>query len=129
VCEVLEEMNLLSKINVISLAKKREEIFLPNQSQPLSTNSEQIGVQLLRRLRDEAHRFAITFHRQQRLKASRRSILDDINGLGFERQKLLLAHFNSIDYIREATVKQLQEVSGIGENLAQIIYDYFHPNN
>ena len=129
VCEVLEEMNLLSKINVISLAKKREEILLPNQSQPLSTNSEQIGVQLLRRLRDEAHRFAITFHRQQRLKASRRSILDDINGLGFERQKLLLAHFNSIDYIREATVKQLQEVSGIGENLAQIIYDYFHPNN
>ncbi|WP_373478391.1 excinuclease ABC subunit UvrC [Geminocystis sp.] len=129
VCKVLEEMNLLSKINIISLAKKREEIFLPNQSQPLSTNSEQIGVQLLRRLRDEAHRFAITFHRQQRLKASRRSILDDINGLGFERQKLLLAHFNSIDYIREATVKQLQEVSGIGENLAQIIYDYFHPNN
>lgn len=127
VCEVLEEMNLLSKINVISLAKKREEIFLPNQSQPLSTNSEQVGVQLLRRLRDEAHRFAITFHRQQRLKASRRSILDDINGLGFERQKLLLAHFNSIDYIRQATVKQLQEVSGIGENLAQIIHDYFHP--
>lgn len=127
VCEVLEEMNLLSKINVISLAKKREEIFLPNQSQPLSTNSEQMGVQLLRRLRDEAHRFAITFHRQQRLKASRRSILDDINGLGFERQKLLLAHFNSIDYIRQATVKQLQEVSGIGENLAQIIHDYFHP--
>jgi excinuclease ABC subunit C len=127
VCEVLEEMNLLSKINVISLAKKREEIFLPNQSQPLSTNSEQMGVQLLRRLRDEAHRFAITFHRQQRLKASRRSILDDINGLGFERQKLLLAHFNSIDYIRQATLQQLQEVSGIGENLAQIIYTYFHP--
>jgi excinuclease ABC subunit C len=127
VCEVLEEMNLLSKINVISLAKKREEIFLPNQSQPLTTNSEQIGVQLLRRLRDEAHRFAITFHRQQRLKASRRSILDEINGLGFERQKLLLAHFNSIDYIRQANLKQLQEVSGIGENLAQIIYNYFHP--
>ncbi|BAQ60484.1 excinuclease ABC subunit C [Geminocystis sp. NIES-3708] len=127
VCEVLEEINLLSKINVISLAKKREEIFLPNQSQPLPTNSEQIGVQLLRRLRDEAHRFAITFHRQQRLKASRRSILDEINGLGFERQKLLLAHFNSIDYIRQATIKQLQEVSGIGENLAQIIYAYFHP--
>lgn len=127
VCEVLEEMNLLSKINVISLAKKREEIFLPNQSESLPTNSEQIGVQLLRRLRDEAHRFAITFHRQQRLKASRRSILDDINGLGFERQKLLLAHFNSIDYIRQANLKQLQEVSGIGENLAQIIYNYFHP--
>lgn len=128
VCEVLEEMNLLSKINVISLAKKREEIFLPNERQPLMTNAEQMGVKLLRRLRDEAHRFAITFHRQQRLKASRRSILDEINGLGFERQKLLLAHFNSIDYIRQATVKQLQEVSGIGENLAQIIHNYFHPS-
>lgn len=128
VCEVLEEMNLLSKINVISLAKKREEIFLPNEKQPLMTNAEQMGVKLLRRLRDEAHRFAITFHRQQRLKASRRSILDEINGLGFERQKLLLAHFNSIDYIRQATVKQLQEVSGIGENLAQIIHNYFHPS-
>lgn len=128
VWEVLEEMNLSSKINVVSLAKKREEIFIPNQSQPLPTNKEQMGVQLLRRLRDEAHRFAVTFHRQQRLKASRRSILDDIIGLGFERQKLLLSHFHSIDYIREASVKQLQEVSGIGDNLAQNIYDYFHPN-
>ncbi|MGI0482953.1 excinuclease ABC subunit UvrC [Geminocystis sp. CENA526] len=128
VCEVLEEMNLLSKINVISLAKKREEIFIPNQSQPLPTQKEQTGVQLLRRLRDEAHRFAVTFHRQQRLKASRRSILDDIPGLGFERQKLLLSHFNSIDYIREASLKQLQEVSGIGNHLAQNIYNYFHPN-
>lgn len=128
VWEVLEEMNLSSKINVISLAKKREEIFIPNQSQPLPTHKEQMGVKLLRRLRDEAHRFAVTFHRQQRLKASRRSILDDIIGLGFERQKLLLSHFHSIDYIREASVKQLQEVSGIGNNLAQNIYDYFHPN-
>lgn len=93
----------------------------------MPANSEQTGVKLLRRLRDEAHRFAITFHRQQRLKASRRSILDDIKGLGFERQKLLLAHFNSLDHIRQATVKQLQEVSGIGEYLAQTIYDYFHP--
>jgi len=126
VCEVLEKMNLLSKINVISLAKKREEIFLPNQSLPLPTDREQIGVQLLRRLRDEAHRFAVTFHRQQRLKASRRSILDEIPKLGFERQKILLSHFHSIDYIREATLEQLAEVSGIGKNLAQIIYNYFH---
>ncbi|BAQ66088.1 excinuclease ABC subunit UvrC [Geminocystis sp. NIES-3709] len=129
VCKVLEEMNLLPKINIISLAKKREEIFILNQSQPLSTDKEQIGVQLLRRLRDEAHRFAVSFHRQQRLKASRRSILDDISGLGFERQKLLLSHFHSIDYIREATVRQLQEVSGIGDNLAQNIYNYFHPHS
>lgn len=127
VCKVLEEMNLMEQIKVISLAKKREEIFLPYQSNPLNTHPEQPGVQLLRRLRDEAHRFAVTFHRQQRLKASRRSILDDIQGLGFERQKRLLAHFHSVDYLREATIEQLTEVSGIGLNLAQTIYDYFHP--
>ncbi|MBD2393393.1 excinuclease ABC subunit UvrC [Cyanobacterium aponinum FACHB-4101] len=126
VCEILTEMNLMEKIKVISLAKKREEIFLPNQSLPLDTDKEQSGVQLLRRLRDEAHRFAVTFHRQQRQKASRKSILDEIPGLGFERQKRLLAHFHSVDYIRQATVKQLAEVSGIGDNLAQIIYQYFH---
>ena len=79
------------------------------------------------RIRDEAHRFAITFHRQQRLKTSRRSRLDEIPGLGFQRQKQLLAHFHSVDYIREASVQQLQEVSGIGEQLAKEIYDYFHP--
>lgn len=127
VCKTLKELNLLDKIKVISLAKKREEIFLPNQSQPLPTNPEQSGVQLLRRLRDEAHRFAITFHRQQRLKQSRRSQLEQIPGLGFERQKRLLAHFHSVDYIREATVQQLQAVDGIGGSLAQNIYDYFHP--
>ncbi|MGY6529991.1 MAG: excinuclease ABC subunit UvrC [Cyanobacterium sp.] len=128
VCEVLEELQLMEKVKVISLAKKREEIFLPRQSQPLPTDAEQAGVQLLRRLRDEAHRFAVTFHRQQRLKASRRSQLDQILGLGFERQKRLLAHFHSVDYIREASVKQIQAVDGIGPSLAQNIYDYFHPS-
>jgi excinuclease ABC subunit C len=129
VCEVLTEMNLLSKIKVISLAKKREEIFLPNQSQPLPTHQEQIGVQLLRRLRDEAHRFALTFHRQQRLKDSLHSQLEEIPGLGFERQKRLLAHFHSLDYIREANIQQLMAVDGIGWNLAETIYQYFHPSN
>ncbi|MBE9176436.1 excinuclease ABC subunit UvrC [Synechocystis salina LEGE 06155] len=127
VVKVLTEMDLLDKFTVVSLAKQREEIFLPGESQPLSTHAEQPGVQLLRRLRDEAHRFAVSFHRQQRLSKSRRSRLDEIPGLGFSRQKQLLAHFRSLDYIREASVKQLQEVPGIGPQLAQAIYDYFHP--
>ncbi|MDJ0601783.1 MAG: excinuclease ABC subunit UvrC [Crocosphaera sp.] len=129
VIKILETMNLIPPLQVISLAKKREEIFLPNQSQPLDTDVEQPGVQLLRRVRDEAHRFAVTFHRQQRLKKSRHSRLDDIPGLGFQRQKQLIAHFHSIDYIREASIEKLQEVSGIGEALATDIYHYFHPNN
>ncbi|QHU99654.1 excinuclease ABC subunit UvrC [Synechocystis sp. CACIAM 05] len=129
VVKVLTEMDLLDKFMVVSLAKQREEIFLPGESQPLPTHAEQPGVQLLRRLRDEAHRFAVSFHRQQRLSKSRRSRLDEIPGLGFSRQKQLLAHFRSLDYIREASVKQLQEVPGIGPQLAQTIYDYFHPVN
>lgn len=127
VVAVLQEMNLLEDLRVVSLAKQREEIFLPGESLPLQTDAEQPGVQLLRRLRDEAHRFAVSFHRQQRSDKLRRSRLDEIPGLGFERQKQLLAHFHSIDYIREASPKQLAEAAGIGPRLAQEIYDYFHP--
>ena len=128
VVKILQEMNLLDVVKVVSLAKKREEIFLPGESIPLDTDSEQPGVQLLRRVRDESHRFAVSFHRQQRLKSSRRSRLAEIPGLGFHRQKQLLAHFHSIDYIREASVDKLTEAPGIGRGLAQEIYNYFHPN-
>lgn len=127
VVEVLREMSLLEDVKVVSLAKQREEIFLPGESLPLSTDAEQPGVQLLRRLRDEAHRFAVSFHRQQRSDRMRRSRLDDIPGLGHHRQKQLLAHFRSIDYLREATPQQIAEVPGIGAKMAQQIYDYFHP--
>jgi excinuclease ABC subunit C len=128
VVAILEEHNLLEDLQIVSLAKKREEIFLPGNSKPLETNPEQPGVQLLRRLRDEAHRFAVTFHRQQRSDKLKRSRLDEIPGLGHHRQKLLLAHFRSIEYIRQATPKQLTEIPGIGARLAQDIYNYFHPN-
>ncbi len=126
IVKVLTEMDILPYLTVVSLAKKREEIFIPNQSFPLKTDPDQAGVKLLRRLRDEAHRFAVTFHRQQRQKKSIISYLEEIPGLGFERQKKLLAHFHSLDYIREANISQLMEVSGIGLNLAQTIYNYFH---
>ena len=127
VVEVLREMNLLEDVKVVSLAKQREEIFLPGESLPLETEAEQPGVQLLRRLRDEAHRFAVSFHRQQRSDRMRRSRLDEIPGLGHHRQKQLLAHFRSIDYLREASTQQIAEVPGIGPKMAQQIYDYFHP--
>ncbi|KAB8333442.1 excinuclease ABC subunit UvrC [Scytonema tolypothrichoides VB-61278] len=128
VVAVLQEMNLLEDLRVVSLAKRREEIFLPGESEPLETDSEQPGVQLLRRLRDEAHRFAVSFHRQQRSDKLKRSRLDEIPGLGHHRQKQLLGHFRSVDYIRQATPTQLAEVQGIGPHLAQEIYDYFHPS-
>ncbi|URD50194.1 excinuclease ABC subunit UvrC [Chroococcidiopsis sp. CCNUC1] len=127
VVAVLQEMNLMEDLRVVSLAKQREEIFLPGESQPLATDAEQSGVQLLRRLRDEAHRFAVSFHRQQRSDKMRRSRLEEIPGLGYHRQKQLLAHFHSIDYIRQASIEQLATVDGIGSRLAGEIYNYFHP--
>ncbi len=129
VVEVLRDMNLMDEIKVVSLAKQREEIFLPGESLPLATDAEQPGVQLLRRLRDEAHRFAISFHRKKRTDRMRRSRLDDIPGLGSQRKKELLAHFRSIDYVREASAQQISEVPGFGPKLAQQVYEYFHPQS
>jgi excinuclease ABC subunit C len=126
VVKVLTDMALLEHLCVISLAKQLEEVFRPGQSQALKTQAEQPGVQLLRRLRDESHRFALSFHRQQRSKRMTRSYLDEIPGLGSHKQKQLLAHFHSIDYIRAADLQSLQKVPGVGENLAQSIYNYFH---
>ncbi len=120
------QQGLLEDLRIVSLAKQREELFIPGESQPLPTDAEQPGVQLLRRLRDEAHRFAVSFHRQQRSDRMRRSRLDEIPGLGHHRQKQLLATFRSVDYIREATLAQLATVPTIGPRLAQQIYDYFH---
>jgi len=128
VVEALRQLDLLEDVRVVSLAKQREEIFLPGESLPLPTEAEQPGVQLLRRLRDEAHRFAVSFHRQQRSDRMRRSRLDAIPGLGHYRQKQLLATFRSIDYIREASPEQIASVPGIGPRLAQQIYEYFHPS-
>ncbi len=127
VVKVLQSLSLLEDLRVVSLAKQREEVFLPGESLPLLTDAEQPGVQLLRRLRDEAHRFAVSFHRQQRSDRLRRSRLDAIPGLGHHRQKQLLSTFRSVDYIREATPAQLATVPTIGPRLAQQIYDYFHP--
>ena len=127
VMKIIDKLGLRDRLTVISLAKKREEIFLPEQSEPLiSGDPERAGVQMLRRLRDEAHRFAITFHRKKRSQRMQRSHLDQITGLGHHRQKILLEKFHSVDYIRQATVEQIAETDGIGKKLAQHIYNHFH---
>ncbi len=127
VMKIIDKLGLRDRLTVISLAKKREEIFLPEQSEPLiGGDPERAGVQVLRRLRDEAHRFAITFHRKKRSQRMQRSHLDQITGLGHHRQKILLEKFHSVDYIRQATVEQIAETDGIGKKLAQHIYDHFH---
>ena len=127
VMEALRELDLHEDLVVCSLAKQREEVFLPEAKQPLESEPDQLGVALLRRLRDEAHRFAVTFHRQQRGQRMKRSRLSDIPGLGPKRVRDLLAHFQSIDAIQLASVDQLHQAPGVGLSLAQQIRTYFHP--
>ncbi|MEO1132145.1 MAG: excinuclease ABC subunit UvrC [Cyanobacteria bacterium J06639_1] len=118
----------LDHLPIIGLAKRQEEIFVPGHSTSIQLDDDDPGRLLLQRLRDEAHRFAITFHRQQRRVRQQHSTLDDIPGLGSHRQKLLLAEFRSISRIQTASPEQLAQVSGIGPKLAQQIYNYFHPD-
>ena len=127
VMEALRELDLHEDLVVCSLAKQREEVFLPEAKQPLESEPDQLGVALLRRLRDEAHRFAVTFHRQQRGQRMKRSRLSDIPGLGPKRVRDLLAHFQSIDAIQLASVDQLHQAPGVGLSLAKQIRAYFHP--
>jgi excinuclease ABC subunit C len=128
VMEALRELDLQEELVVCSLAKAREEVFVPGVSQPLLSEPDQLGVALLRRLRDEAHRFAITYHRQQRGERQRRSRLGDVPGLGPKRVKELLAHFHSVDAIQLASPEQIALAPGIGPALAQQVWQYFHPD-
>ncbi len=127
VMEALRELDLHEELVVCSLAKQREEVFLPGASQPLESEADQLGLLLLRRLRDEAHRFAVSFHRQQRGERMKRSRLSEIPGLGPRRVKDLLAHFRSIDAIQLASLEQIAAAPGVGPALALQIRAYFHP--
>jgi excinuclease ABC subunit C len=129
VMEALRELNLHEELVVCSLAKQREEVFMPGAKQPLESEPDQLGVQLLRRLRDEAHRFAVSFHRQQRGERMKRSRLSDIPGLGPKRVKELLAHFRSIDAIQLASPEQIAAAPGVGPALARQVWDYFHTSD
>ena len=129
VMEALRELNLHEDLVVCSLAKQREEVFMPGAKQPLESEPDQLGVQLLRRLRDEAHRFAVSFHRQQRGERMKRSRLSDIPGLGPKRVKELLAHFRSIDAIQLASPEQIAAAPGVGPVLARQVWDYFHASD
>ena len=105
-------------ISVVGLAKRLEEIWVPDDPFPviLPRNSE--GLFLMQRLRDEAHRFAITYHRSKRAKAMTSSVLDDIAGLGESKRTALLRHFGSVKKVRAATAEEICEVKGIGPSLA-----------
>ncbi|WP_288239315.1 excinuclease ABC subunit UvrC [uncultured Prochlorococcus sp.] len=124
--KALKELNLEEEVTICSLAKKNEEIFIPGFTKSLDTDENQKGVLLLRRVRDEAHRFALSFHRDKRSKRMNRSQLSQISGLGPSKIRELLEHFKSIDAIRIASKEDLSKVKGLGKNSVNDIYEYFN---
>jgi excinuclease ABC subunit C len=116
--QVLEKYHLLDKLTVAGLAKQEEELFVPNRSRPLVLPKHSQGLYLIQRIRDEAHRFAITAHRKKRTRLGLASALDSIPGIGPARRKALLKHFGSIDMIKAATPDELTVVPGITRGLA-----------
>ena len=116
----------IDDVALVGLAKRLEEVWLPGQSFPVILPRTSEGLYLLQRVRDEAHRFAITFHRERRSKAMTTSVLDGIPGLGDTRRKALLRHFGSVKRIKEASIDQICEVPGIGTVLAGTIHMTLH---
>jgi len=127
---VLKSLNLYGRFAVAGLAKKDEakgeemdKLYVPGRSNPLNTASFKQGLFLLQQVRDEAHRFAITFQRRRREKRGRLSVLDTIPGVGPKRRKLLLNRFKGLENLKNASVNELTELSGITEKLAQQILE------
>lgn len=117
---VLEELGI-DDVALVGLAKRLEEVWLPGQDYPAILPRSSEGLYLLQRVRDEAHRFAITYHRQKRSKAMTTSVLDDVPGLGETRRKALLRRFGSLKRLRVATLDELAAVPGIGPRTAEAI--------
>ncbi|MDE6474662.1 MAG: excinuclease ABC subunit UvrC [Clostridia bacterium] len=126
VVEILHEKGA-DDIAVIGLAKREEEVFVPHQSAPIILPRNSYALKVLQRIRDEAHRFAITFHRSLRQKRQTHSKLLAIEGVGEKRVKALFDAFKNIENIRNATVEDLLLVKGIDRRAAENIYNHFHP--
>jgi excinuclease ABC subunit C len=118
----LDELGI-DDVPVCGLAKRLEEVWLPGQPDPVILPRTSEGLYLLQRVRDEAHRFAITHHRSRRSKSMVESALDDVPGLGEVRRKTLLRHFGSLKRLRAASVEEIAQVPGIGPATAAAIAD------
>ncbi|MGZ4389135.1 MAG: helix-hairpin-helix domain-containing protein, partial [Gaiellaceae bacterium] len=116
----------LPRVAVIALAKRIEEVFVPGQSDPIILSRHNPGLQLLQRIRDEAHRFAVGFHRQRRDARARASLFDELEGVGPVRRRALLRHFGSAQAVVEASQEQLEGVPGLPPKTARSIYAQLH---
>jgi len=116
----------LDNVPVIGLAKKLEEIYFPSLKDPLVLSKASISLILLRRIRDEAHRFAISYHRLRRKKEGIRSVLDEIPGLGKVKRIELMKHFGSVEKLASVSKEDIMKVPGIGKKLAEKIWEHLH---
>ncbi|GFG76111.1 excinuclease ABC subunit UvrC [Mycobacterium botniense] len=123
---VLDELGI-TDIAVIGLAKRLEEVWVPSEPEPIILPRNSEGLYLLQRIRDEAHRFAISYHRSKRSKRMTASALDAVPGLGEHRRKALVSHFGSVSRLREATVEEITAVPGIGVATATAVLEALRP--
>ena len=124
-CGVLEKLDL-THIPIIGLAKEFEEIYLPNTKRPIIIPKNNKALHLLQQVRDESHRFAITYHRKLRSKNIQASSLDDIVGIGKKRKINLLKAFGSIENIKKASIEDLEKIDGMNQKAAENVYNYYH---
>ena len=116
----------LPRVAVVALAKRIEEVFVPGRPDPIVLSRHDPGLQLLQRIRDEAHRFAVGFHRQRRESRGFSSLFDELEGVGPARRRALLAHFGSVDAMLAATPEELEGVPGVPAKTARSIYAQLH---
>ncbi|WIM68899.1 excinuclease ABC subunit UvrC [Corynebacterium breve] len=122
---VFDELGIVD-VQLIGLAKRLEEVWLPDDAEPVILPRNSQGMYLLQQIRDEAHRFAIAYHRQKRSKRMRATALDGIPGLGPTRRSDLVKHFGSVKKIKEAEASEIAQAPGIGPKLAAIVYEHLH---
>lgn len=122
--EAMQEVGL--RVPAIGLAKRFEEIHLPGRSEPMILPKDSPALHLLQAIRDEAHRFAVEYHRKLRIKRSTSSVLDEIAGVGPKRKQALLKHFGSVKRLKEASVEEIAGVPSITRPLAEVIYTFLH---
>nr|WP_168712892.1 excinuclease ABC subunit UvrC [Corynebacterium striatum] len=123
--EVFDELGIVD-VTLVGLAKRLEEIWVPGDDEPVILPRNSQALFLLQQIRDEAHRFAITYHRQQRSKRMRSSVLDSVPGLGPQRRTDLVKHFGSVKKLKEASVEQIAAVKGFGPKLASVVFEHLH---
>lgn len=123
----LKKLDLYGKIPILGLAKQMEEIYFPEDKDPYLLAKNSIALKTLMHIRDEAHRFGITFHRKLREKAQIKSIISEIKGIGKNTETILLQEFKTVENIKSKTIQELSAL--IGRKRAEIIFRYFHSSN